>query len=107
MPSRNRTDPAERPLFRALAAGCAGLVLLLALAAACPSLHAWLHGEKQVDADDACAVVLYAAGAVPAAAAAAVVALFAVRWGEAMPAPAGPLLREPAFRRPPGRAPPA
>jgi hypothetical protein len=83
------------------------LVLLLTVLAACPQLHAWLHGEKQVDADDHCAVVLFAQGvtSVLAAALALVIALRVM--AEVLPAPQSLLLEAPRFQLPPGCGPPS
>jgi protein-S-isoprenylcysteine O-methyltransferase Ste14 len=94
-------------LRRGVAAGGVALVLALTVLAVCPSLHAWLHGEKQLDPDDACAVVLFVQGVTPALAA---LALLLVAWrllGETLPTPRR--LRLPAlpFVFPPGRGPPA
>jgi hypothetical protein len=44
-----------------IAAGCATLVLLLAILAADPSAHRWLHADSDHE-DHSCAVVLFAHG---------------------------------------------
>lgn len=94
-------------LHRALALGAAGLVLLLVVLAASPSLHARLHGEKYLDPNDACAVVLFAQGVTPAVAAVLVI-LAALRWlPENLRTPAAPQLGCRAVALPPGRGPPA
>lgn len=57
------------PLLQRIGAAWAALLLLvLTLAAASPTLHEWLH-RAGVDADDNCAVVLFASGITAAAAA--------------------------------------
>jgi hypothetical protein len=103
MPLRRRLP---EPAHRALAALCAALVLGLTVLAACPQLHAWLHGEKAVEANDACAVVLFAQGITdPGGAVAALVSALRVLRGE-VPAPAISFRGEPDFRLPPGCGPP-
>jgi hypothetical protein len=95
-------------LFRRLvAAGCVALVLTLTVLAVCPTLHAWFHGEKQLDDDDGCAVVLLVQGITPALAAivALVVALRVLL--ERPPAPPPLLLAAARFQFPPGRGPPS
>jgi len=94
------------PLHRLVAAGCVALVLGLTILAACPSLHAWLHGEKLLDRNDDCAVVLFVQGVTPALA--AIVVLIALRLlGKQVPAPPGLFLAAIAFQFPPGCGPPA
>jgi hypothetical protein len=95
------------PLLRLVVAGCVALVLALAVLAACPSLHAWLHGEKQLDPHDDCAVVLFAHGLTPALAAivALVVALRVLR--EKLPEAPQLFLAARPFSFPPGCGPPA
>jgi hypothetical protein len=95
------------PFFRLVAAGCAALVLALTVLAVCPSLHAWLHGEKQLDPDDDCAIVLFAQGLTPALAAivALVVALRVL--GETLPEAPSLFLAARPFQFPPGCGPPA
>jgi hypothetical protein len=44
-----------------IATGCAALVLLLAILAADPSAHRWLHADSDHE-DHSCAVVLFAHG---------------------------------------------
>jgi len=97
---------AHDPLFRLVAAGCVALVLALAVLAVCPSLHAWLHGEKQLDPNDDCAVVLFAHGLTPALA--AIVALFvALRvLGEKLPDAPRLFLAARPYQFPPGCGPP-
>lgn len=75
--SSARTNTLPDPLRRILAAGCAGLVLVLTIFAASPVAHDWLHAvEKKhvcgehpapaapasTNADHDCAVVLFASG---------------------------------------------
>jgi hypothetical protein len=91
---------------RLVAAGCVALVLALTVLAVCPALHAWLHGEKQLDDDDGCAVVLFVQGVTPALAAivATLVALRAL--AEDLPGPQVLFLATCRFQYPPGRGPP-
>ena len=58
---RRRAQFAEF-LHRLLAGGSAALVLALAVFAASPELHSWLHSDDGVAGDDGCAVVLFANG---------------------------------------------
>lgn len=83
------------------------LVLALVVLAVCPTLHAWLHGEKQLDDDDGCAVVLFAHGLTPAVAAIAVLeaVAFVIAWK--CPDPGSAFVAEPGFSRPPSCGPPA
>jgi hypothetical protein len=102
----SRRDSTLPPFYRAVAAAGAALVLVLTVLAVCPTLHAWLHGEKQVDADDDCAVVLFAQGVTPAlAAVVAVVAALRV-LAEKLPDPARVFLAAPDFQFPPTCGPP-
>lgn len=67
------------PLLQRIgAAWAAVLLLVLTLAAASPTLHEWLHSAG-VDAEDGCAVVLFASG-ITAAAAAIAITLPTVAW---------------------------
>ena len=93
---------------RLIAAGCAALVLSLAVFAACPDLHHWLHGEKDSggDDDDGCAVVLFAHGVTEAAVATVLVVVALRLLGKRLPMPAELLLQEPRFQLPPGCGPP-
>ena len=94
-------------LHRLVAAGGVALVLALTVLAVSPSLHAWLHGEKQLDADDGCAVVLFVQG-VTAGLAAIVAVVGALRvLAEELPAPRQLLLGAPRFQFPPGCGPPS
>lgn len=94
-------------LHRLVAAAGAALVLTLTVLAVCPSLHAWLHGEKHLDPDDDCAVVLFVQGVTPALAA-IVTLLLALRvLGERVPAPRRLFLAAIHFQFPPGCGPPA
>ena len=103
----HRLKTAITPFCRFVAAGCAILVVALVVLAVCPALHAWLHGERTLDADDDCAVVLVANGVTPAAAAVAVIAVFLCVWREKIPEAVAVFLAEPRHRHPPGRGPPA
>jgi hypothetical protein len=95
------------PLFRVVAAGAAALVLMLTILAVCPSLHAWLHGEKHLDADDDCAVVLFIQGVTPALAAVAVAAATLRFLADRLPVPAPLHLTARHFEFPPGCGPPS
>ncbi len=93
-------------LHRVLAAGGIVLVLLLAVLAASPGLHAWLHGDAG-EADHECAVTLFQHGA---DAAVAVIAATAAAWivvALVVLPPAAPDLRLRRYGLPPGNAPPA
>ena len=103
----SRRQSALTSLHRLLAAGCVALVLALTVLAVSPSLHAWLHGEKQLDTDDGCAVVLFAQG-VTAGLAAIVAVVGALRvLAEELPKPHQLLLEAPRFQFPPGCGPPS
>jgi hypothetical protein len=82
------------------------LVVALVILAACPTFHAWLHGEKALDADDDCAVVLFANGVTSAAATVAVAAFFICVWREAILETDTVFFREPRHRLPPECGPP-
>lgn len=91
---------------RFCAVTAAGLLLLLAVSAASPSLHHWLHGDGSDDASDNCAVVLFATGVTLAAAALAVTAP-RLAWRETAVRFAAPLfLTSPRYLRQPERGPP-
>ncbi|HZL45123.1 MAG TPA: hypothetical protein VFC28_02765 [Opitutaceae bacterium] len=95
------------PLFgRLLAGGAAALVVLLAVLAASPALHGWLHGHAG-DADHECAVTLFQHGIVAAAAAMAVAATVWALVASAAIIPIRPDLDRVRYRLPPGNAPPA
>jgi hypothetical protein len=94
-------------LRRLLAGAAAVLVLMLAVLAVSPSLHAWLHGEKTLDADDGCAVVLFAQGITPAIGAALLVAAALRRLPGRLAEPFAPWFAAPAHQLPPGCGPPA
>jgi len=66
-------------LRRLFAAGGAALVLALAVFAASPELHHWLHADAGPASDDECAVTLFASG-VSIAPAAIPVPLPAMEW---------------------------
>lgn len=92
---------------RAAAAGCAALVLSLAVLSASPALHHWLHGDQDAGAGhDGCAVVLFANGVTEAAAVAVLAIAALCLLGEPVLAPAALVLREPRFQLPPGCGPP-
>ena len=101
-PLRRRADL----LRRFLAAGAAGLVFALGVFTASPKLHAWLHGQATLPANDSCAVVLFAAGvAVPLVAIA--IAPPAMVWREMVrPAAFEIFLASPRYLRQPERGPP-
>jgi CHASE1-domain containing sensor protein len=83
-----------------LAAACAALVLTLVVLSVCPSLHAWLHGEKVLDDDDGCAVVLFVHGLVAAAVAATVLVFLRRLLGEDVRSPGIFILLASSFERP-------
>jgi hypothetical protein len=90
---------------RLLAAGAAALVLLLAILAVNPSLHARLHADAG-QADHECVITLFQQGVIPETAALVLVVapLIPVVFAAARPS----LCLAPArCRLPPGRAPPA
>ena len=91
---------------RLVAAGGVALVLALTILSVSPALHAWLHGEKQLDPNDDCAVVLFAHGLTPALAALVLLGLFLTPRREKLPQPAVLLLVAPSFDLPPGCGPP-
>jgi hypothetical protein len=95
------------PLQRLLAAGAVALVLALTVLAVSPTLHAWLHGESQLDPNDSCAVVLFAHGLTPALTALVLLALARAQRRAVLPLPAPVLVAAPAFDLPPGCGPPA
>jgi hypothetical protein len=101
-----RRPPALENLRRLAAGGAALLVLALAVLAVSPSLHAWLHGEKVLDADDGCAVVLFAQGITPALGAALLVVAALRRLPERLAEPFAPSFAAPAHQLPPGCGPP-
>jgi hypothetical protein len=103
----SRADRPPAPFLRLIAGGCAALVLLLVVLEACPPLHAWLHGEKELDADDNCSVVLFANGVTPAGETVALVAIVLFVWRAVFPPPTAIVLAQPRFRLPYGQAPPA
>jgi len=95
-----------RFFHRFTAGGCAALVLALAVLAACPALHEWLHGGHDLGDDDGCVVTLFAHGVTEAGAAVALVVVALRLLAEKLPAPAALFLAEPRFQLPPGRGPP-
>lgn len=60
MTALRRSSPADH-FHRLFAAGSAALVLALAIFAASPTAHEWLHASD-TGGDDQCAVVLFASG---------------------------------------------
>jgi len=95
------------PLFgRLLASGCAALVVLLAVLAASPALHEWLHHDAG-DTNHECAVTLFQHGAGLATTAIAVAATVWIVVALAITAPLGPDLDRRRYWLPPGNAPPA
>jgi hypothetical protein len=94
------------PLRRLVAAAGVAMVLALTVLAVSPTLHAWLHGEKQLDANDDCAVVLFAHGLTPALAALVLLGLFLPSRRAVLPLPEVLLLVAPSFDLPPGCGPP-
>jgi zinc transporter ZupT len=103
MPARSHASPLLR---RLLAAGSVALVLLLAVLAACPELHRWLHSDADHDSH-ACAVALFASGVTLAAGAVAVAAP-ALVWHERPAVTVEEIfLAPPRYLRQPERGPPA
>jgi hypothetical protein len=92
---------------RPLAAVCAALVLALAVLAACPTFHAWLHGEKHLDNDDGCAVVVFIHGLLAAASDVAALIVVLRLLAEDASEPAWLFLAEARFARPFSLGPPA
>lgn len=93
-------------LHRLIAVGGIVLVLLLAVLAASPQLHAWLHGDAG-EADHECAVTLFQHGA---DAVVEVLAVAATAWtvvALVVVPPTAPDLHQRRYWLPPGNAPPA
>jgi hypothetical protein len=108
--SRKLLSPSG-PLGRFVAAGAAALVLLLAVLAASPTLHAWVHGQSVAQAqaghgDDDCVITQFSHGLTTPAAALALVAFLGLISGLARPCAVGPL-PAPRFWLPPVCGPPA
>jgi len=95
------------PLLQRIgAAWAAVLLLVLTLAAASPTLHEWLH-RAGMDAEDGCAVVLFASG-ITAAAAVIAITVPAVAWCLCRVAPYQEFfVTTPRYLRLPERGPPA
>ena len=91
---------------RLLAGGCVALVALLAILAASPALHEWLHKDAG-DADHECAVTLFLHGLEDAAAAVTAVAVIWKVAASGILMPVGPDLDRRRDWLPPGNAPPA
>jgi hypothetical protein len=101
-----RSDRVRRPFFRFLAGGCAAMVVFLTILEACPRLHAWLHGEKELDADDDCAVVMLANGVTPSEGLVEVAAVLVRVWRESPPHERVVLVAQPGHLLPPCQGPP-
>jgi hypothetical protein len=99
---------AERlgPVRRLLAAGAAGLVFLLGLAAASPDLHARMHGHVTDHDDAGCVIALFGHG-VSLATGTADLVVVPIEW-QAPPIPVASelLLTAPRYLRQPERGPP-
>ncbi len=106
MRARRRTSDDLSAFRRLIAGACVALVLALTALAASPALHAWLHGEKALDADDDCAVVLFANGVTPAGCAVAAVLVFLRLWRDRTVEAPVLILAEARFRRPLSCGPP-
>jgi len=91
---------------RLLAGGCVALVVLLAVLAASPALHEWLHHDAG-DADHECAVTLFQHGADMVAATIAVVEAVWIFVASAAIKPGVPDLGRGRYWLPQGNAPPA
>lgn len=94
------------PWRRLIAAAGVALVLALTVLSVSPALHAWLHGEKQLDPNDDCAVVLFAHGLTPALAALVLLGLYLRPRLERILFPDVLVLVAPSFDLPPGCGPP-
>lgn len=93
-------------LRRLSAAGGVALVLALAVFAASPELHGWLHPDGGTAGEDSCAVALFAAGVSLPLGAVPVVAP-AAAWLPPAPAVAEEIfLAPPRYLRQPERGPP-
>jgi hypothetical protein len=103
----SRRQTAIDPFRRFVAVLGVALVLALTVLAVCPPLHAWLHGEKQLDADDCCAVVLFAQGVTPTAAALIGIVVALRLLAEELPASPRPFLEAIRFQFPPCCGPPS
>ncbi|HVU24919.1 MAG TPA: hypothetical protein VHE13_12410 [Opitutus sp.] len=93
-------------LRRLVAGASVALLLLLAVAAASPAIHQWLHGDSAPEAGDSCAVVLFATGVTVAAAAIAVVLAGAAWRVERVREAAEIFVAAPRYLRLPERGPP-
>jgi hypothetical protein len=101
-----RIAPVPSLLRRLFAAGGAAVVLLLAILAASPALHAWIHADSHAESDD-CAVVLFASG-VTLAATAIAISLPPREWAVVQPVEARDFFpAAPRYLRQPERGPPA
>lgn len=99
---------AERfgPFRRLLAAGAAGLVFLLGLAAASPDLHARMHGQVADHDDTGCVIALFGHG-VSLATGTADLVVVPIEWqAPPLPTVAELLLTAPRHLRQPERGPP-
>lgn len=93
-------------LRRLFAAGAVALVFALAVFAASPVLHHWLHGQDGRTIDDSCAVELFASGVSLALDAPAVTAPSAAWCEEPRVVVAEIFLASPRYLRQPERGPP-
>ena len=99
---------ANRPgsFRRLLAAGAAGLILFLGLAAASPNLHTWIHGGAADHDDSGCVITLFSHGVSLASGGVALV-VAPLEW-QTVPLPVAEelLLTAPRYLRQPERGPP-
>ncbi len=84
----------------------AGLVLFLSVLASSPELHHWFHGDDAGGSEDGCAIVQFASGVSVATDTAFVQQGPAFRPVALRPASTEVHLAAPAYRLPPGQAPP-
>lgn len=111
------------PAARFVAGLCATLVLLLAVLAACPAAHAWIHGHDRPAVpsanhggahgqnqaspdDDGCAVTVFAHGVVSTAIFAALAGAFFLLISPMAPPREALCLPSPRYRLPPLCGPP-
>jgi hypothetical protein len=93
-------------IFRMIACGCVGLILILGILAAWPEAHHWLHHDCD-DADHECAVVVFAHGLTLLGDGEAPVAIFLFVVAVLIAAYGRPDFREPSYALLPERGPPA
>lgn len=108
MPAHTAHPMAPIALVRRIgAAWGVALLLLLSASAASPVLHHWFHADRGVDANDNCAIILFASGVVLAATAIFATAPLA-EWREIVrPQPTRVFVRPPRYLRRPERGPPS